>query len=905
MYRILRAVPYLLVWGVAIILLAGCGPSRLELDSEQGRLDEAAPIIEGSTTVGQTFVSHRDRLAAVEVLLVVYGERGATDGKLTFHLRTHPTSARDLATRTFRTGELIHNQALRITFDPLSHSSGQSYYFFFEGTTGSQVTLWYNTVSAYEHGAALFNGQSRAGDLQFKTFYDYSLAMVARDVMRGIVRYGWLALPLAGLLLLPGYLMLLLGVPAKEMPDPMLQIALAVGLSVGVLPLGLLLTTLMGLSLTPLMFATLLGMVVLAVLWRLWSLQWRPLTPWRDHSSWPTLGVFVGLLILTLGLRMLQIRELVVPPWVDGVHHTMMAKLIAEQGRVPSDYQPYLGVGAFTYHFGFHTLAAEAAWLTGLSVPRAVLIVGQVVNALVGVGVYAFTATLLGGERSPATGRRPDVIAGLVAMGVVGTISLMPAYYVTWGRYTQLAGLVVLPAAAILTMWWLENGKRWALILGGVAVAGLALVHYRVLVFYAAFVAALVVYRVTADLWGEVRNRSAVAFSALWQIQHSASALEAQSLRRTQATVLDYILRGMAVASLSLLLLSPWIARLVLALVPTGRGAGWFRGQPAANAVPYGLIDVGYDRILLRLALLSVLLGLVWWRRTSILIGLSAAGAVLAANPNLLGLHETWLLNNTALVITLFLPMAILIGVLIGVVAEAILQWIGGRWRLVVTALMAGLFAAVVLAGTWEMLDIVNPVTIIATEDDMAAMRWIRENTASDAGFVTNVRIWQFNTYMGADGGYWIPFLTDRRTLVPPAIYSFGSQAYYRQVQDVLETLASISGATDQKLTALMRRHDLEYVYLGARGGPLDLKSFLGDPSYEVVYSNGPVWIFRAKDTALLLDTHIGPISDVFRTPSAHNLPVGPHDQIFGASEYTREDAKGAWSALLTTPLLR
>ncbi|MFQ5859860.1 MAG: hypothetical protein ACE5LU_30055, partial [Anaerolineae bacterium] len=213
-----RKVVCLLASVILAALLTGCGPSRIELDNEQGRLDEAAPVIGGTISVGQTFVSHRDRLAAVEVLLVVYGETGAPDGELTFHLRSDPTDPHDLVTRTFQTGELTHNQTLHVSFDPVPDSGDRSYYFFFEGTPDSQVTAWYNTVDAYGEGTAVFDGQPQAGDLQFKTFYDYSLEMVAGDVIRELARYGWLALPLAALLLLPGYLALLLAVPANELP---------------------------------------------------------------------------------------------------------------------------------------------------------------------------------------------------------------------------------------------------------------------------------------------------------------------------------------------------------------------------------------------------------------------------------------------------------------------------------------------------------------------------------------------------------------------------------------------------------------------------------------------------------------------------------------------------------------
>ena len=48
-------------------LSKGCVCSVIEKDNVQERLDTAAPVIAGSQTVGQTFVSHYPRLSAVEL----------------------------------------------------------------------------------------------------------------------------------------------------------------------------------------------------------------------------------------------------------------------------------------------------------------------------------------------------------------------------------------------------------------------------------------------------------------------------------------------------------------------------------------------------------------------------------------------------------------------------------------------------------------------------------------------------------------------------------------------------------------------------------------------------------------------------------------------------------------------
>ena len=77
---------------------------------------------------------------------------------------------------------------------------------------------------------------------------------------------------------------------------------------------------------------------------------------------------------------------------------------------------------------------ATTVRLAGLPLAPTMLWTGQALNALHGLSVAALATYLW---------RRP--IAGVVAALVVGLLSIMPAYYVSWGRYTQLTGLLLLP----------------------------------------------------------------------------------------------------------------------------------------------------------------------------------------------------------------------------------------------------------------------------------------------------------------------------------------------------------------------------------------------------------------------------------------------------------------------------
>jgi len=60
----------------------------------------------------------------------------------------------------------------------------------------------------------------------------------------------------------------------------------------------------------------------------------------------------------------------------------------------------------------------------------------------------------------------------------------MLAYRVSWGRYTRLSGLLILPVASILTIEVARQRDKQAAMLSTLAMAGLLLTHYRVFAFY-------------------------------------------------------------------------------------------------------------------------------------------------------------------------------------------------------------------------------------------------------------------------------------------------------------------------------------------------------------------------------------------------------------------------------------
>jgi len=174
---------------------------------------------------------------------------------------------------------------------------------------------------------------------------------------------------------------------------------------------------------------------------------------------------------LIAGWRLLQARTLVMPAWVDSVNHALVVRILLEQRRIPLTWEPYLPEVPFYYHFGFHLTASVVATVLGANPGRAVLLAGHLWQVALAAGVYLLASRLSRDHRK-----------ALSALLLVGFVSQMPAYYVTWGRYTLLAGL----ALAVFAMSAALAGHTVTLLF---LVAATAITHYYALFLLLLFLA--------------------------------------------------------------------------------------------------------------------------------------------------------------------------------------------------------------------------------------------------------------------------------------------------------------------------------------------------------------------------------------------------------------------------------
>ncbi|PDV98845.1 hypothetical protein [Candidatus Chloroploca asiatica] len=597
------------------------------------------------------------------------------------------------------------------------------------------------------------------------------------------------------------------------------QVALALGIGLALYPVLLLWADLFGLKPGPLLVWS-IPLLSLPLLGWTFVRQNPPIerAAWRSRESggngWPLVtGYFV--VVALLGVRLHTITGLSVPLWGDSLHHTMITQLMVEQGGLFSSWQPYANLETMTYHFGFHSQIAAMIWLTGLEAPEAVLIGGQLANAAAVFTLYPL-ALHLGRSRW----------AGVVALLVAGLLAPMPMFYVNWGRYTQLAGQIILPVAITCLWFYLASHEHAKALLGLtiLSMAGLFLTHYRVIIFAVCFVPAYLLVSGTWSMWRTLGLR-------LLLVGTGVGVLVAPWVMRMLESLLFPLLSAIVAASAS-------------------GGANAIRAETINNAVGH---PFSYLPVLIWYGMLIVVFWALWRRERAVLVvALWWLGALLVVNPQRLGLPGAGTITNFALFIAAYIPAALLLGAAAG--------WLLRRFRAPVVpagvALILGSLSLWGISLRTHDLDTVNFALVMP--EDRTAMAWIETHTPQEARFLVNGYFHNETSLLGSDAGWWIPLLAHRQTTLPPMIYvaEQGSQPNYAQWVNELYATMNDQGLDHPETLNLLHERDISYVYIGQRQGlvgipnpsrVLDPEVLSDSPHFTLLYHEDQVWIFAVQ----------------------------------------------------------
>ena len=770
---------------------------------------------------GQTIYSRRPNFNRIQLWLQITDDPNEQAHSLIFELFQDNNQDHPLRTLSVPLNSIKKSFPLSIYFDPVVNSSNKNYYLQMK-TTGGVVKVFGRNEDQYPFGQALINHQPQFSDAAFRLGYRYGLLSFYEDLIdffKGLPYFILLGLSIW----VPGrFLLMLTGLERKF--DWGGRVALSIGISLSFIAVLVTWTSQFGFKWNS--FSVWFFVIMIALLMGVMAINrnrgFINLKNIHFGPKWFLNILLLLIFIFSLSIRLIMVRDLATPAWVDSVHHALIGRLIYETGAIPQSYSPLLNIQTANYHSGFHSNFAFFLWLSGLDIPKALLIFGQFLNALMVFSSYLFAITF---TRSR--------LAGILAALATGVFTPMPAYFTSWGRYTQLAGLVILPASFALLYFILNQrvktkidltlrpGKPNSLatfLLAGLVCGGLFLTHYRVMVFLAALVLSFLL--ISLFLWAKKRKAQrwivntsiyiflltliSIGFSYPWW-PSSISTLFKPSLVWGNVTKIKVF----SDFSWSLLTSASGIYILVI----SGAGMAWAIWK--REIFPWIFI--------------------IW---VSFLFFFANLGA--------LGLPLNGFVNNMSVTISLFLPIACLFGYLLGWIIDGWGNILPSRVTKYYQVIVFGIFTFLSFFAAPAILTIINPTTIISRHADLEAIDWLNYHLPRFEKVLINPFSWGYGIYAGGDGGYWISAITNHPTDPPPVLYGLDvntSTIASEMSQNVIQT-----NGNPEKIYQMMVSKDIKYLFLGAKGGIFSPQAFLNSPLYQNIYSENGTWIFKVKE---------------------------------------------------------
>lgn len=551
-----------------------------------------------------------------------------------------------------------------------------------------------------------------------------------------LIFYLFLAL---ALLLLPGMALLRLCVPRRSL-GVVCRLCLAPGLTIALAVLLFTWCNLLSLQLGALSSWLLVAGALLVLLFFSPVFPSSPddsdsKNPQGTGSDWLAGTALLVTLVVLLIVRFKSTWGWCVPPGFDTAQHTIIVQLLLDHHGLFQSWAPYNDAETFTYHFGFHSVVAFFAWISGLDAASSVLIMARLMAASAAAALFALVRLW---TRS--------------AWGGVFAVLSLQLYLRNFyafdiaGRWTLLAGLPVITAALVLWCLYLQSanlreevglGVLCALITGG-----LVLAQYKSAIIFAILAASLVCGQLLARFLRARDNR----------------------LRVT----LQMTLRVAAVIGLALFLAAPrlyhvmeartghHLKRLVLESRPAA--ANTFE-QPTLNRT--GMLRFGFvnrrDTVLSGIALLGALF--VVTRRRQALWFLVGWGIVcVVMNPALIGIDRIGLIDEEHWRYSIHTAFAAMVGLAVGLVCEASGKTSSSflSWSLLGAVIGLGLWDAVRQPALPDICRYVLPA-------DLRLSRWIEQNVPNGEMIAGRV-VFEHGLDLGRDAANWLPYFTRHQT---------------------------------------------------------------------------------------------------------------------------------------------
>lgn len=552
-------------------------------------------------------------------------------------------------------------------------------------------------------------------------------------------------------------------------------------------------------------------LVILAIF--LAMIVWGLRKNWREQFSldqleWAAVGVFA----LTLFTRLWVAHLYPYPAWSDSLHHTLLTQLTAQNGQLPFSLEPYEPVPLDMYHLGLYSLSGLAQIFSGAPAHTALLWTAQVLNGFCTLGVYLILDARVG---------RKAALAGSV---VVGLLSFQPAWYVNYGRFTQVASQSILLIAWFVTWeairyWAQPESRKQPLALAGLTAGGALLTasvflfHFRVAGFYLPL----------------------LIFSTAWEYYQ---AVRCRTLGKA-------VLGTLAVGALSVAFVFPVLSD-ALAVYVQGRTNTGLSTDLSTQVYYQFSQDAIFTTGIQPWLFVFGLVGLVSTLRFRNKLGYFVLAWIvvlwLEGNAYLLNIPLLSFTNYGAVLLMVYLPFGLLCGIAVEEIAARIpIGWQERAARIAWVALLVACFI-----GSHLRVGGIEKYRHFMSPADEAAMAWVNANTSPDAVFAINTYVWN-NSPHGIDGGYWLPYYTQRETTTGAMIYNLGSKEH---IQDVLARSQAVTElAQNPEAMESLCEMGVDYFYLGNNpeySGPTISPMILDDlPQTRRVYDQRGIQIYQ------------------------------------------------------------